>query len=180
MNYTRGGEKTISDFAENRTQHMPRDRINFVLILGDDWGYGDLSVYASGPEAKLLRPTPNLAALAAQGTAFTEFYSVSPECTPSRAAFLTGRAPGDRRLRMHLCNKPKEGAAALKCGNTEIVKMLQSGGHVYICGGTAMGRDVVAAVQEAVRVHGGLPAEAADAYIKAMQTQGRLVQELWS
>ena len=62
----------------------------------------------------------------------------------------------------------------------ELVEMLQRGGHVYICGGTAMGRDVVAAVQEAVRVHAGLPAEAAEAYIKAMQAQGRLVQELWS
>ena len=62
----------------------------------------------------------------------------------------------------------------------ELVEMLQAGGHLYICGGTSMGRDVVAAVQEAVRVHGGLPAEAAEAYVKAMQTQGRLVQELWS
>jgi len=62
----------------------------------------------------------------------------------------------------------------------ELWDLLQKGGHVYICGGTAMGRDVVAALQDAVGAHGGMGAPAAADYVKGLQQQGRLVQELWS
>jgi len=53
-------------------------------------------------------------------------------------------------------------------------------GHVYICGGTSMGRDVVAALQAIVVTHGGRSEAEAAAFIKDMTTAGRLVQELWS
>ena len=56
----------------------------------------------------------------------------------------------------------------------------EKNGHFYICGGTSMGRDVVAALQEAVVAHGNMTEEAAGRYIREMQAQGRLVQELWS
>jgi len=62
----------------------------------------------------------------------------------------------------------------------ELWAMLQSNGHVYICGGTSMGRDVVSALQAAIATHGQMSAAAADYYIKEMQSQGRLMQELWS
>lgn len=62
----------------------------------------------------------------------------------------------------------------------ELWKLLQQGGHVYICGATTMGRDVVAALQEGIATHGKMAAEAAAKYVKEMQAQGRLVQELWS
>ena len=58
--------------------------------------------------------------------------------------------------------------------------MVQAGGHVYVCGGTAMGRDVVAALEEAIATHGKMARDAAAAYVRDMQTKGRLVQELWS
>ncbi|KAJ8050690.1 N-acetylgalactosamine-6-sulfatase [Holothuria leucospilota] len=51
-------------------------------------GWGDLGCY--GNEA---RETPNIDKLAAEGALFTDFYSTSPLCTPSRAAMLTGRLP---------------------------------------------------------------------------------------
>ena len=54
------------------------------------------------------------------------------------------------------------------------------GAHVYICGGTAMGREVVALLTELHVTHGGKSASAAAAQIKKMTTSGRLVQELWS
>lgn len=59
---------------------------NFIIILADDLGYGDLGVY--GAEAI---KTPNLDRMAAEGARFTAFYSNSTICTPTRAAFLTGR-----------------------------------------------------------------------------------------
>ena len=53
-------------------------------------------------------------------------------------------------------------------------------GHFYICGGTSMGRDVIAVLQQIVREYGAMSADAAVAYVKEMSSQGRLVQELWS
>ena len=52
--------------------------------------------------------------------------------------------------------------------------------HVYLCGGTIMGREVVALVQSLVQAHAGKSEADAAAYIKQMTQQGRLVQELWS
>lgn len=61
---------------------------NVIIINCDDLGYGDLGVYGN----KLNR-TPNIDKLAEEGTLFTNFYSASSLCTPSRAALLTGCYP---------------------------------------------------------------------------------------
>lgn len=58
---------------------------NIILILADDMGYGDLGCYGSDI------PTPNIDRLAKEGVRFTSFYSNGAECTPTRAALLTGR-----------------------------------------------------------------------------------------
>ena len=59
---------------------------NIIFIYADDMGYGDLGVYG----AKAFK-TPHLDRMAAEGLRLTSFYSVSPVCTPSRAALMTGR-----------------------------------------------------------------------------------------
>lgn len=59
---------------------------NFVVILADDLGYGDLGVYG----AEQIQ-TPNLDAMADEGLRFTNFYANSTICTPTRAALQTGR-----------------------------------------------------------------------------------------
>jgi len=61
---------------------------NIVVIYCDDLGYGDLGCFGN----ELIR-TPNVDRLASEGMKFTEFYSASPVCSPSRAALLTGRIP---------------------------------------------------------------------------------------
>ncbi len=63
-------------------------RPNFIVILCDDLGYGDLSCYGH-PAIK----TPNLDALAGQGVRLTSCYSSAPVCSSSRAGLLTGRTP---------------------------------------------------------------------------------------
>lgn len=68
---------------------------NFVIILADDLGYGDLGCYGH-PSIR----TPQLDRMAAEGMRFTDFYSTAEVCTPSRAALLTGRYP----IRSGMCH----------------------------------------------------------------------------
>lgn len=63
-------------------------RPNIVFIFADDWGWGDLGCYGH-PHVQ----TPNLDALAAHGTLYTQFYVCSGVCSPSRTAALTGQYP---------------------------------------------------------------------------------------
>ena len=61
---------------------------NFVVILADDLGYGDLSSYGA-----LAHRTPHLDRMAAEGIRLSDFYAPVPFCGPSRATLLTGRYP---------------------------------------------------------------------------------------
>ncbi len=73
--------------AAGQNAPLPRRPPNFVLLLADDLGYGDLGCYGN----TVIR-TPNIDRLAADGVRFTDFYA-TPTCSPSRAALLTGRYP---------------------------------------------------------------------------------------
>jgi len=61
---------------------------NFVVILCDDLGYGDIGSFGN-PTIR----TPNLDRMAAEGQRWTSFYVADSVCTPSRSALLTGRLP---------------------------------------------------------------------------------------
>ncbi|MDP6061087.1 MAG: sulfatase-like hydrolase/transferase, partial [Pirellulaceae bacterium] len=52
---------------------------NFVLILVDNLGYGDVGCFGSTKHR-----TPNIDRLASEGARLTSFYSAAPVCTPSR------------------------------------------------------------------------------------------------
>ncbi len=69
-------------------------RPNFIVFYTDDQGYGDLSCMGA-TDFK----TPHLDRLAATGVRFTNWYSNSPVCSPSRASVLTGRYPGNAGVR---------------------------------------------------------------------------------
>ncbi len=72
-------------------------RPNFVFLLIDDMGYGDMSCYGS----KEVR-TPNLDRLAGEGLRFTQFCVASPICSPSRTGFTTGQYPARWRITSYL------------------------------------------------------------------------------
>lgn len=61
---------------------------NIIVILADDLGWKDLGCYGSG-----FYETPHLDKLAASGVKFTQAYSTSPVCSPTRASILTGKYP---------------------------------------------------------------------------------------
>ena len=69
-------------------------KVNVVYILADDLGYGELGVY--GQE---IIETPNIDELAKKGMLFTDHYSGSPVCAPSRSVFLTGQHTGYTPIR---------------------------------------------------------------------------------
>jgi len=71
-------------------------RPNIVVILADDWGWGDL-----GSHGHPYLRTPHLDRLAAQGTDFRQFTVASGVCSPSRAAFLTGQFPARFAIHGH-------------------------------------------------------------------------------
>lgn len=68
-------------------------RPNVIFILADDLGWGDLSCYGR-PDYR----TPNLDLLASQGARFTDAYSASAVCTPTRCGFMTGRYPARQKI----------------------------------------------------------------------------------
>ena len=65
---------------------------NIVLIVADDLGYNDISTFGGGVAGGQLQ-TPHIDALAEQGAVFTQSYSGSSTCAPSRAMLMTGRYP---------------------------------------------------------------------------------------
>jgi arylsulfatase A-like enzyme len=69
-----------------RAAETPRP--NFIVILADDVGWGDLGCYGNTNVA-----TPRLDRVAREGVRFTDFYAAAPFCSPSRTALLTGRHP---------------------------------------------------------------------------------------
>ena len=63
-------------------------RPNFVFFLVDDLGWTDLGCYGS-----TFHETPNLDRLASGGFVFTDAYTCSPVCSPTRASIMTGKHP---------------------------------------------------------------------------------------
>ena len=70
------------------TARQPADRPNIILFIADDWSYPHAGVYGDP-----VIQTPNFDRLARGGMLFTNAYTASPSCSPSRASILTGRYP---------------------------------------------------------------------------------------
>ena len=62
------------------------ERPHFIIMLADDLGWGDVSYHGS------VFNTPNIDSIAERGVQLDQFY-VQPVCSPTRAAFMTGRYP---------------------------------------------------------------------------------------
>ncbi len=75
-------------------QKESNSKPNIIVILGDDLGYGDIGCYGQ----KLIK-TPNVDRLAAEGLRFTQGYSGSTVCAPSRCVLMTGKHTGKTFIR---------------------------------------------------------------------------------
>ncbi|WP_145058978.1 arylsulfatase [Adhaeretor mobilis] len=99
------------------------ERPNIIYILADDLGYGDLS--CQGQEKFT---TPNIDALAATGMRFTQHYSGSTVCAPSRCALLTGKHTGHCVVRGNAEVKP-EGQQPMPADTLTLGHLLQTAGY---------------------------------------------------
>src|SRR5450756_1120593 len=88
---------------------------NILFILADDLGYGDLGCYGQ----KQIQ-TPNLDRMAADGLRFTQAYSGSTVCAPSRCCLMTGRHTGHATIRGNI--KPEAG---LRTDETTVASLLK-------------------------------------------------------
>jgi arylsulfatase A len=100
------------------TAATPQARLpNFVVILADDLGYGDLGCYGS----TAIR-TPNLDRMAAEGARLTSFYTTAPICSPTRASLLTGRYPQRAGVPFVLFPRDRKGLAPEEITIAEVLK----------------------------------------------------------
>ena len=108
-------------FSEVRSQ-----RPNIIYIMSDDMGYGDLSSYGRKDYT-----TPNLDKLASQGIKFINAYSAAPLCTPTRAAFMTGRYSAKTPVGLiePLTASKKDSAFGLTSEYPSIATLIKAGGY---------------------------------------------------
>ena len=104
-------------FACNDTKKKAEIKPNVVFILIDDLGYKDLGCYGSS-----FYKTPNIDQLAQKGIRFTNAYTASAKCSPTRASILTGKYPG--RLRITDWIEPEEWHPDGKLKTPDIVENL--------------------------------------------------------
>jgi arylsulfatase A-like enzyme len=97
---------------------------NFVVIVTDDQGIGDVGFYGR-PEPR----TPNLDRLAASGTRFTQWYSGAPICSASRACLLTGQYPDRAGVKGALTSQPSWDVPGLKPDEITFPRLLQERGY---------------------------------------------------
>ncbi|WP_063769049.1 arylsulfatase [Flammeovirga sp. OC4] len=97
---------------------------NIIYILADDLGYGDLSLTG---QTKF--KTPNIDRLAKDGMFFTQHYSGSTVCAPSRSTLMTGLHTGHTYIRGNRERRP-EGQFPLEASTVTVAKVLKSAGYV--------------------------------------------------
>ncbi|RKT05870.1 arylsulfatase A-like enzyme [Streptomyces sp. 3211.6] len=107
-------------FRAARGRHSRRP--NILFILGDDLGWADLSSYGS-PHIK----TPNLDRLAREGVRFTDAYSGSATCSPTRFSLYTGRYPA--RTKGGLAEPIADKSAGLEPTHPTLASLLRAGGY---------------------------------------------------
>lgn len=101
---------------------QPARKPNVIFILVDDMGYADLSSFGS----KDIR-TPHIDRLAKEGVKLTQMYSNGPVCTPTRAAFITGRY--QQRVGLEWAINATEKDPGLPVEETSIARLLKNNGY---------------------------------------------------
>ena len=97
---------------------------NIIYFIADDLGYGDLSCLGQEKFS-----TPNIDRLASEGMLFTQHYSGSTVCAPSRSALMTGQHTGHTPIRGNKSVKP-EGQWPIAHETFTLAELLRQKGYV--------------------------------------------------
>ncbi|SFZ89476.1 Arylsulfatase A [Flaviramulus basaltis] len=116
-------ENRIKGSIEKTDSGINMKQPNIIYILADDLGYGDLSCYGQ----KKFK-TPNIDRLASSGMLFTQHYSGSTVCAPSRSSLMTGMHTGHTAIRGNKEIKP-EGQYPIPESTYTIAEMLKRKGY---------------------------------------------------
>jgi arylsulfatase A-like enzyme len=100
------------------------EKPNLVYLLLDDAGYGDLSCYGQQKFA-----TPNMDRLAAEGLRFTQHYSGSTVCAPTRCCLMTGVHTGHSYVRGNREVRP-EGQSPMPSDIVTLPRLLKQAGYM--------------------------------------------------
>ncbi len=103
---------------------------NLIFILSDDIAQGDLGCYGQ----KLIQ-TPNLDRMAREGTRYTQAYSGTTVCAPSRTSLMTGLHMGHSPVRANREIQTGAGQFPLPASTVTVAQLLQSAGYATACMG---------------------------------------------
>tara|TARA_B100000949_G_scaffold182310_1_gene163580 strand:+ start:2871 stop:4322 length:1452 start_codon:yes stop_codon:yes gene_type:complete len=109
--------------AQNQEKVERVEKPNVIYILADDLGYGDLGCYGQTKFA-----TPNIDKLAQKGMLFTQHYSGSTVCAPSRSALMTGMHTGHTVVRGNKEVRP-EGQHPIPDSTYTLAEAFKSAGY---------------------------------------------------
>jgi len=109
-----------------RSAEIPT-RPNIVFIMADDLGYGDLGCYGG----QVVR-TPQIDAMASEGTRFTHVYAGTSVCAPTRCVLMTGLHTGHAPIRANRELQP-EGQMPLPEGDLTLPQILDDAGYATGC-----------------------------------------------
>ncbi|XP_063816811.1 arylsulfatase G isoform X2 [Pseudophryne corroboree] len=112
----------LSDSSSCLKKKSPK-KPNFIVILADDIGYGDLGANMAAQTTN----TPNLDKMASNGLRLVDFHSAASTCSPSRASLLTGRL-GIRNGVTH--NFAPKSIGGLPLNETTLANVLKQSGYI--------------------------------------------------
>lgn len=122
---------SLHSYAQSEKVSNKKDtsKPNIIYIFADDLGYGELGAYGQ----KHIK-TPNLDLLAKQGMSFSQHYSGSPVCAPSRATLLTAQHTGSGQIKDNyelgdFTDEGENGQMPLKPSTFTVADMLKQGGY---------------------------------------------------
>ncbi len=108
--------------AQKTSPGHTSSRPNVIVFFMDDLGYGDLRTYGATDVQ-----TPNLDRLAREGVRLTDCYAAAPLCTPTRAAFMTGRY--QHRVGLEAVLTPRNNQLGLSASEPTLPRLLKNAGY---------------------------------------------------
>ncbi|MFM8931997.1 MAG: sulfatase-like hydrolase/transferase, partial [Gemmataceae bacterium] len=109
--------------------NAPLSKPNFVVILADDMGWGDLGAYNAASRI----PTPRMDQMARESRRFLDAHSPSGVCTPTRYGLLTGRYSWRGKLKSGVLQGYSP--ALIEPGRPTLASHLKANGYSTCCVG---------------------------------------------